>query len=389
MIAGNAGVLLTRVIRVKRNGNRPPFVDRRRGDERPRAARRCTARGTISTRCRPTGERMTAQHRRADLRDRRHLRHATANATRVEAGDLAVFRTAGAYGATMASSYNSRGFVPEVMVDGDKYAVVADRIPPEEIIRRRTRARMAWMRSLPLFHRIAGQPVIVLGEGPAADAKRRLVERAGGQVVGDLQTGIERGARLAFVAHRRPARGRSRGDAAAPRRACWSTSPTGRSCATSPPRACSTAIRCKSPSAPRAPRPGSPSICGCGSRRCCPLASACSPRPWARRATRCASAGPTRAIAAGRWTRALKPGGPLDPFVEHGTAAVANWLRESGQRAQTTRVELAIATHTPDGLTLRQLQLLGAADAILYESGVPAARPRYRARRCAAPLSAA
>jgi diaminopimelate decarboxylase len=51
----------------------------------------------------------------------------------VEAGDLAIFRTAGAYGATMASSYNSRGFVPEVMVDGDKYAVVADRIAPEAI----------------------------------------------------------------------------------------------------------------------------------------------------------------------------------------------------------------------------------------------------------------
>ena len=43
-------------------------------------------------------------------------------------GDLAVFRTAGAYGATMASTYNSRSLVPEVLVDGDKFAVVADRI---------------------------------------------------------------------------------------------------------------------------------------------------------------------------------------------------------------------------------------------------------------------
>ena len=46
---------------------------------------------------------------------------------------VAVFRTAGAYGATMASSYNSRGFVAEVMVDGDKVASVADRILPAEI----------------------------------------------------------------------------------------------------------------------------------------------------------------------------------------------------------------------------------------------------------------
>src|SRR5690606_2812747 len=50
------------------------------------------------------------------------------------AGDLAVFRTAGAYGATMASSYNSRGFVPEVLVDGGRFAVVADRIAPSAIM---------------------------------------------------------------------------------------------------------------------------------------------------------------------------------------------------------------------------------------------------------------
>jgi diaminopimelate decarboxylase len=52
----------------------------------------------------------------------------------VKSGDLAVFRTAGAYGATMASTYNSRPLVPEVLVDGDRYAVVADRISAETIL---------------------------------------------------------------------------------------------------------------------------------------------------------------------------------------------------------------------------------------------------------------
>ncbi len=47
----------------------------------------------------------------------------------VAAGDLAIFRSAGAYGATMASFYNSRAMVPEVMVSGAEWAVVADRIP--------------------------------------------------------------------------------------------------------------------------------------------------------------------------------------------------------------------------------------------------------------------
>ena len=46
----------------------------------------------------------------------------------------AIFRTAGAYGATMASTYNSRALVPEVLVDGDRYAVVADRVEPETLI---------------------------------------------------------------------------------------------------------------------------------------------------------------------------------------------------------------------------------------------------------------
>ena len=52
----------------------------------------------------------------------------------VSDGDLAIFRTAGAYGATMASTYNSRALVPEVLVDGDRYAVVADRIAAETIL---------------------------------------------------------------------------------------------------------------------------------------------------------------------------------------------------------------------------------------------------------------
>ena len=43
------------------------------------------------------------------------------------------------------------------------------------------------MKSLPLFHQVAGQPVIVLGEGEAAEAKRRLVERAGGVPVDEAE----------------------------------------------------------------------------------------------------------------------------------------------------------------------------------------------------------
>ena len=52
----------------------------------------------------------------------------------IAANDLAIFRTAGAYGATMASTYNSRGLVPEVLVDDTRFAVVAERILPATIL---------------------------------------------------------------------------------------------------------------------------------------------------------------------------------------------------------------------------------------------------------------
>jgi diaminopimelate decarboxylase len=47
---------------------------------------------------------------------------------RVREGELLIFRTAGAYGAAMSSGYNSRPLTPEVMVDGDRCALVRQRL---------------------------------------------------------------------------------------------------------------------------------------------------------------------------------------------------------------------------------------------------------------------
>ncbi len=52
----------------------------------------------------------------------------------LSAGDLVMIRSAGAYGAVMASSYNSRPLVPEVMVDGTRFAVTRPRPSIEEMI---------------------------------------------------------------------------------------------------------------------------------------------------------------------------------------------------------------------------------------------------------------
>ncbi len=131
MIAGNAGVLLTRVIRVK-PGSAHPFVV-------VDAAMNDLARPALYDAYHhfepvvATDETMTANLVGPVCESGDTF--AMARETGVVAqGDLAVFRTAGAYGATMASTYNSRAMVPEVLVDGDRYAIVADRIPASTIM---------------------------------------------------------------------------------------------------------------------------------------------------------------------------------------------------------------------------------------------------------------
>lgn len=52
------------------------------------------------------------------------------------AGDLVAFRSAGAYGAVMASEYNTRPLIPEVLVKDDHFAVIRARPSFDEILKR-------------------------------------------------------------------------------------------------------------------------------------------------------------------------------------------------------------------------------------------------------------
>ena len=125
VIAGNAGVLLTRVVRVK-HGVRDPFVivDAAMNDlARPALYGAYHGFDAVE----PSGERTTANIV-GPICETGDTFAMGRECDTLVAGELAVFRTAGAYGATMASSYNSRGFVAEVLVDGDQFAIVADRI---------------------------------------------------------------------------------------------------------------------------------------------------------------------------------------------------------------------------------------------------------------------
>lgn len=125
VIAGNAGVLLTRVVRVKRGINDPFVIVDAAMNDLARPALYGAYHDFVAVA--PGGERMTANIV-GPICETGDTFAMGRDCDALAPGDLAVFRTAGAYGATMASSYNSRGFVAEVLVDGDKFATVADRI---------------------------------------------------------------------------------------------------------------------------------------------------------------------------------------------------------------------------------------------------------------------
>ena len=132
MIVANAGVLLSEVIRVKpgvaepfvvvdagmNDLMRPSLYDAWHAIEPVAPVGRDMVANVVGPVCETgdtfaTGRRMGA----------------------VEAGDLVVFRTAGAYAATMASTYNSRPLTAEVMVSGDQWAVIRERQDVEALIR--------------------------------------------------------------------------------------------------------------------------------------------------------------------------------------------------------------------------------------------------------------
>ena len=135
VIVGNAGVLLTRVIRIKPGAFHPFLVvDAAMNDLMRPALYDAWHRIEAVA---PHGGRMTVNV----VGPVCETGDTFATARQMDAvapGDLLIFRTAGAYAAAMASTYNSRPLTPEVLVDGDRWAVVRKRLPLEALIERDT-----------------------------------------------------------------------------------------------------------------------------------------------------------------------------------------------------------------------------------------------------------
>ncbi len=131
VISGNSGVLVTEVVRVKPGVSAPFVVVDAAMNDLARPALYDAWHDFVAVE--PNGAQMVANIV-GPICESSDTFAMGRTIDAVGPGDLAVFRTAGAYGATMANTYNSRALVPEVMVDGEQWAVVADRIEPATIL---------------------------------------------------------------------------------------------------------------------------------------------------------------------------------------------------------------------------------------------------------------
>ncbi len=231
---------------------------------------------------------------------------------------------------------------------------------------------MSNIASLPLFHQIAGSQVLVLGDGRAAEPKRRLVERAGGVIVDDLARAIDEGVRLAFIAY---------DDA----QACEVAAINAR-CAgmlvnvVDRPELCdftTPSILDRDPLLVAIGTGGASAGLAKHVRlrleRVLPetlglLAKALEAARPALRARFPEGADRRRAVDA-----ALREGGALDPLDPHSHERVADWAAGSAGASAGTVVELTLASPDPEDLTLRQARLLGEADVLLIDGDVPPA----------------
>ncbi|HMP55612.1 MAG TPA: siroheme synthase [Novosphingobium sp.] len=241
--------------------------------------------------------------------------------------------------------------------------------------------------SLPLFHRIAGHPVIVLGQGDAAEAKRRLVERAGGQVIDDIAEGIDKGARLAFVAHDNPAA--CEGDAIRLRCAGLLVNVVDR------PELCDFTTPSLLDRSPVLVAIGTGGASAGLAKALRLRLEALVPQGlgdlarglFAARA-RLRAVWPDGGDRRRALDSALSAGGPLDPLDEATAERLSGWLDHPDSASLPRQVEIRLRSADPEDLTLREARLLGSADLLAHEPGVAPAildRARADARRLVLP----
>ncbi len=237
--------------------------------------------------------------------------------------------------------------------------------------------------SLPLFHQVAGSRIVVVGEGAMAEAKRRLVERAGAIPVGEAEA---HHAALAFVALE------DAGEAAAARQRlkakgllvnvadrpelCDFTTP---SILDRDPLLIAIGTGGASAGLAKHVRLRLEAILP---QRLGDLARALAKGRDALRAKLPDGDARRRAV-----DDALREGGMLDPLDEASAGRVEAWLADPAAAAPPRLETITFASDDPDNLTLRHARWLGEADAIYHGADIaPAILARARADATRHPL---
>lgn len=240
------------------------------------------------------------------------------------------------------------------------------------------------MHSLPLFHRIAGKRVVVVGDGEMAEAKARLVERSGGIACSDTEA---HHAQLAFVALEDPRAAETA--ALRLKRLGLLVNVADR------PELCDFTL----PSLlDREPVLVAVSTGGASAGLAKHLRlrlEALIPQAIGRLADRLYA---SREALRRRFPdankrrqaldQALAKGGMLDVLDAEAADRVEAWLDEKPLDMSSQSVEFVLSSDDPEELTLRQARLLGMADAVLHDPAIPESilvRARADAQRIALP----
>lgn len=216
------------------------------------------------------------------------------------------------------------------------------------------------MHSLPVFLRLTGRPVILTGAGEAAEAKRRLLARAGALVVGE-----DGSAALAIV---------SDGDEATTARLQARGVLVN---ATDRPDLCDFTLPAIVDRDPVLIAIGTGGASAGLAKALRQRIEALLPARLGALATALHAA---RGAIRSRWPdagarrraidAALAAGGAIDPLAA-GVAGVQGWLEGEDVARQVGLVHLRLTSGDPDDLTLRAARLLGEADRVYHAADVP------------------
>jgi uroporphyrin-III C-methyltransferase / precorrin-2 dehydrogenase / sirohydrochlorin ferrochelatase len=221
---------------------------------------------------------------------------------------------------------------------------------------------------LPIFVNLKGRKVILVGEGDAANAKRRLIERAGGKCV-DAR---DREARIAFVAVEDEAEALAAADDLKTRGLLVNVVDRPAHCDFTTP-----AVVDRAPVLIAIGTGGASAGMAKAIRqrietllpeRLGLLANAVAEARDAIRQRWPDAANRRRALDA-----AFSADSALDPFRSQTGQAVGAWLDQAEEPNGSRLVEIPLLSANPDDLTLLTARLLGEADHIFHDENVPPA----------------